>query len=243
MATPFDTPRREHEDRAENETYTSIVEAARTAISQSGYHNFTVDDITKLAHVSRATFYFYFRNRQHLFVQLANTVMDELYEVAGRHYPGKDEYSRIVLANVAYLDVWARESKILGEFFALSLVDDTIRAIYDRRRRRFEERIAGRLRRLTEQERIPPTDPKLLAATLSAMVEFFAFRFFATDEAVSRHNFRFDEAVRVLSESWYRAVYGKTPPEDVCYEDYRTEARGHQSGRGSIRGEVAAGGV
>src|SRR5579884_2129214 len=171
--TFFATPRRESEQQPDNETYQSLLKAARKLIAELGYHSVTIDDIRRCAGVSRATFYFYFRNKQHLFIQLANAVMDELYEVAGRHYPEKDEYTRIMLANAAYLGVWARETKIIGEFFALSLVDGTIRAIYDRHRRRFEERIEGRLARLRSQERIPPTDTKLLAATLSAMVEFF----------------------------------------------------------------------
>lgn len=220
MVTPVDAARREHEDRTENATYCAILKAARTQIAASGYHNITIDDIRKDAGISRATFYFYFRNKQHLFIQLANTVMEQLYEVAGRHYPDRDEYSRIVLSTVAYLEVWARETKIIGEFFALSLVDETIRDLYDRHRRRFEERIEGRLRRLLAQERIPATDTRLLAATLSAMVEFFAFRFFATNESVSREHFTFGEAVRILSESWYRAVYGRTPPEGYPYEQH-----------------------
>src|SRR5690348_3656690 len=156
--------------------------------------------------------------------------MNQMYEVAGKHYPNEDEYTRIVLANAAYLDVWARETKIIGEFFALSLVDPTIHKIYDRHRRRFEERIASRLGRLLMQERIPLADPKLLAATLSAMVEFFTFRFFATDEEVSRRNYRFEEAVRILSESWYRAVYGKLPPDDYPYERFRVEESRNGSG-------------
>lgn len=230
MVTPFDTPRREHENRAENETYNAILQAAHRQICARGYHSVTIDDMVKQAGVSRATFYFYFRNKQHLFIQVADTVMNQMYEVAGKHYPNEDEYTRIVLANAAYLDVWARETQIIGEFFALSLVDKTIHAIYDRHRRRFEERIAGRLGRLLGQKRIPPADPELLAATLSAMVEFFAFRFFATDEVVSRRNYRFDEAVRILSESWYRAVYGKMPPADYPYDRFRLEERQHGSG-------------
>ena len=230
MVTPFDTPRREHEDRAENETYATILRAAHRQICGAGYHSVTIDDIVKQAGVSRATFYFYFRNKQQLFIQVANAVMNEMYEVAGRHYPNEDEYTRIVLANVAYLDVWARETKIIGQFFALSLVDPTIHEIYDRHRRRFEERIAGRLLRLIEQRRIPQADPKLLAATLSAMVEYFAFRFFATDEAVSCRTYDFDDAVRILSESWYRAVYGKLPPIDHPYERSRLEERQDGSG-------------
>ncbi len=230
VVTPFESARREHEQRADNETYCHILQAAHHQISLNGYHGVIIEDIVKQAGVSRATFYFYFRNKQHLFIQVANDVMNQMYEVAGRHYPNEDEYTRIVLANAAYLDVWRHETKIISEFFALSLVDDAIHQIYDRHRRRFEERIEGRLTRLLVQERIPAVDPKLLAATLSAMVEFFAFRFFATSETVSARHYRFPDAVRILSESWYRAVYGRTPPEDYAYDHHLKEDATHATG-------------
>lgn len=209
------TARRDSGFGADSQTYESLLQAAGDLIGSRGYHDVTVDDIRRAAGVSRATFYFYFRNKRHIFMKLADSVMNEMYDVAGRHYPEKDEYSRIILANCAYLGVWARRTNIIGEFFALSLVDAEIREMYSRHRARFEDRIAGRLTRLMESSRIPPCDPVLLAAALSSMVEFFAFRFFATHEEVSVDRYSFNDAVALLSESWYRAVYGRTPPFKV----------------------------
>lgn len=215
---PSNLPRRESGVDTGGDSYGALISAARRLIGSMGYHNVTVDDVRKEAGVSRATFYFYFKNKRHLFIQMARSVMDDMYEVAGRHYPDRDEYTRIILANIAYLEVWRREAKIMGEFFALSLVDEEISVAYARYRERFESRIAGRLGRLIDSGRIPPADPALLAATLSSMVEFFAFRFFVTEEEISTQHYRFSDAVRVLSESWYRAVYGKLPPETEAFE-------------------------
>ena len=205
---PPNLPRRESGEEPSGDSYDALISAARRLIGSMGYQKVTVDDVRKEAGVSRATFYFYFKNKRHLFTQMARSVMDDMYEVAGRHYPERDEYTRIILANIAYLEVWRREAKIMGEFFTLSLVDEEISAAYQRYRERFESRIAGRLGRLMDSGRIPPGDPALLAATLSSMVEFFAYRFFVTEEAISTEHYRFSDAVRVLSESWYRAVYG-----------------------------------
>src|SRR6476659_9440750 len=99
----FATPRRDDDEVRESESHQSLILAARKLIASRGYHSVTISDIIQEAGVSRATFYFYFRDKRHVFVQAANSLMDELYEVAGRHYPEKDEYSRIVLANIAYL--------------------------------------------------------------------------------------------------------------------------------------------
>src|SRR5690606_15099503 len=116
-------PRRGRPIANEGGTQEAIVKAARVLISSTGYADMKVDDVIRQAGVSRASFYFYFENKKHLLIHLASRVLEELYEVAGRHYPDRDQFSRIVLANIAYLDVWRRESAILGQFFAQSLVD------------------------------------------------------------------------------------------------------------------------
>jgi AcrR family transcriptional regulator len=198
----------------------AIVKAAHEVIRDVGYADLTVDDVIRSAGVSRASFYFYFQNKKHLLMELSRSVMEELYEVAGRHYPDHDQYARIVLANISYLDVWRREAAILGQFFALSLVDDELAAIYGEYRERFEARIRERISRLLEQGRIPGCEPAVLAGVLSAMVEFAAFRHFVTDDSIGHTNVRFSDLVKQLSEAWYRAVYGTDPPSGFDHYDF-----------------------
>lgn len=196
-------------------TLTQIARAAHEQIRLNGYSNLTVDAVIKEAGVSRATFYFYFQNKKHLLMHLAASVMDELYELAGLHYPEQDEFNRIVLANIAYLDVWRRETVVLGEFFALSLVDPEVAENYRAYRDKFELRIMGRIERLLSLGRIPDANPRVLASTLSSMVEFSAFRHFVADDAIGHSNVTFGELVLRLSEAWYRAVYGRSPDTDL----------------------------
>ncbi|MEO6043908.1 MAG: TetR/AcrR family transcriptional regulator [Tepidiformaceae bacterium] len=200
-----------------------VIAAAGELIRESGYSALTVDDVRLRAGVSRATFYFYFRNKTHLLISTASTVMDELFEVAGKNYPERDEFARIVLANVAYLSVWLRQSAILGEFYALSLVDSEVRENYASYRDKFEARITGRLARLLEQGRIPRCSPALLAASLSSMVEFSAFRFFCYAGDPISGGRSFTDLVETLSESWYRAVYGKMPGYEYDYAQHEPE--------------------
>jgi AcrR family transcriptional regulator len=212
-------PRREADTR-DGPTYAAIVQAARELIRSVGYASLTVEAVLRRAGVSRATFYFYFRNRTHLLAHAGNAVMAELYQVAGRHYPEKDEYSRIVLANVEYLLVWQRERELLGTLFALALIDPEIHEFYARCRAEFERRIADRIARLVRQSRISDVSPNLLAATLSAMVEFAAYRFFVMpDDAISA-GVAFPDLVKMLSENWYRAVYGRKPPVSYNYSQH-----------------------
>jgi AcrR family transcriptional regulator len=213
------TPRRAAAAQ-DGQTYDAIVQAARELIRGVGYTSLTVEDVRRRAGVSRATFYFYFRNRTHLLIHAGNLVMAELYEVAGRHYPDKDEFSRIVLANVEYLRVWQRERELLGNLFALALIDPEVQEFYARCRIEFERRISGRIARLVAQQRIPDVNPDLLAATLSSMVEFAAYRFFVMPNDVIRGGVSFPDLVKVLSENWYRAVYGRRPPVSYDYSQH-----------------------
>jgi AcrR family transcriptional regulator len=201
-------------------TYDAIVQAARELIRSVGYGSLTVEDVVRRAGVSRATFYFYFRNRTHLLIHAGNSVMAELYEVAGRHYPDKDEYSRIVLANVEYLLVWYRERELLGNLFALALIDQEIREFYAQCRAEFERRISSRIARLIAQGRVPEVKPSLLAATLSSMVEFAAYRFFALPDDAIGAAVTFQDLVKILSENWYRAVYARRPPTNYDFAQH-----------------------
>jgi TetR/AcrR family transcriptional regulator, ethionamide resistance regulator len=212
-------------------TLAQIGRAAHEQIRLNGYSNLTVDAVIKEAGVSRATFYFYFQNKKHLLTHLAASVMDELYDVAGLHYPEQDEFNRIVLANIAYLDVWRRETVVLGEFFALSLVDPEIAESYRSYRDKFELRIMGRIERLLSLGRIPDANPRVLASTLSSMVEFSAFRHFVADDAIGHSNVTFGELVLRLSEAWYRAVYGRTPETNLTADAIEQLAREWRTSR------------
>jgi AcrR family transcriptional regulator len=195
----------------------TILSAAHEAICAVGYPELTVEEVRRRAHVSKATFYFYFKNKQHLFLQVARSVMDEMYDVAGLHYPDKDEYTRVVLANANYLDIWRREHRILGQFFAAALTDPEMGRIYAEYRAKFESRITRRLQRLIDQGRIQLTSPDLVAAALSSMVEFTAFRYFFLRDPTIALTHSFAGLVEMLSEAWFRAVYGREAPAGYPY--------------------------
>jgi len=203
-------PRRDTDAIVDSGTSEGILRAAEELIGRDGYHNVTVDDIRRAAGVSRATFYFYFRNKLHLFLAVANRALDELYRVAGERYPDATPYERLVLANEAYLRLWFKERKILGELFALSLVEPEVGEMYRRNRLRFEDRIRGHLERLIERGRIPQTNVTLTTMALSGMVELFAVRYSTWDDEASQ--FPYHEVVRAVSEIWYRTVYAAEPP-------------------------------
>lgn len=190
----------------------AIVKATRDVVIRVGFRDMTVADICQEAGVVRATFYVYFANKLDAFMGMIRHVLDSVYDVAGQHYPDEDEYSRIVLANLAFLRVWGAERHVLTQWFALALVDDEAGALYSEYRRRFEDRIEGRMRVLIDTGRVPETDARLMTVALSGMVETFTRRLYGPDN-LGEPDELLPSALRVISEAWYRMLYAKNPPE------------------------------
>ena len=58
-------------------TREAILEAARKAFARKGYSGTSVTDITEGLHVTRANFYYYFRDKKELFVELGTATYRE----------------------------------------------------------------------------------------------------------------------------------------------------------------------
>ena len=58
-------------------TRESILDAARTAFARKGFSGVTIKDITDLAPVTRANFYYYFSDKTELFIELGTDTYRE----------------------------------------------------------------------------------------------------------------------------------------------------------------------
>ncbi len=59
-----------------------IVNAGIQIFSKKGFSRTSVEDILQEAHVARATFYSYFDSKKDLFVELVDTILNSMFEVA-----------------------------------------------------------------------------------------------------------------------------------------------------------------
>jgi AcrR family transcriptional regulator len=62
-------------------TRQSILDAARIAFARKGFSGVTIRDITDLAQVTRANFYYYFRDKTELFIELGTATYREALQV------------------------------------------------------------------------------------------------------------------------------------------------------------------
>lgn len=67
--------------RKSDRTRESILDAARTAFARKGFSGVTIRDITDLAPVTRANFYYYFSDKTELFIELGTDTYREALSV------------------------------------------------------------------------------------------------------------------------------------------------------------------
>jgi AcrR family transcriptional regulator len=90
-------------------TRESILDAARTAFARKGFSGVTIRDITDLAPVTRANFYYYFSDKTELFIELGtDTYRQALAVVDGfmdlKSPPSKEDIEAWVASYFCYLD-------------------------------------------------------------------------------------------------------------------------------------------
>lgn len=68
-------------ERKSDRTRQSILDAARIAFARKGFSGVTISDITDLAAVNRAGFYYYFSDKTELFIELGTTTYRQVLEV------------------------------------------------------------------------------------------------------------------------------------------------------------------
>jgi AcrR family transcriptional regulator len=68
--------------RKSDRTRASILDAARIAFARKGFAGVTISDITDLASVNRAGFYYYFSDKTELFIEIGTETYRQALEVA-----------------------------------------------------------------------------------------------------------------------------------------------------------------
>jgi AcrR family transcriptional regulator len=90
-------------------TRESILDAARTAFARKGFSGVTIKDITDLAPVTRANFYYYFSDKTELFIELGTDTYREALAVVEsftdlNSSPNREDIEAWVTGYFSYLD-------------------------------------------------------------------------------------------------------------------------------------------
>ena len=92
----------------------AIMQAAVTVFADKGYHAATVRDVVKAANVAIGTFYFYFPDKETLFVYLYEETADFLLQTLGQAVTGRSEFQQQLAAGLqAYLNLATYQPSIV----------------------------------------------------------------------------------------------------------------------------------
>lgn len=166
---PEGSPRRA--TRKSDLTRESILDAARTAFARKGFSGVTIKDITDLAPVTRANFYYYFSDKTELFIELGtDTYREALAVVEGFMEQGSRPNREDIAAWVAgYFDYLDRNGAFVIRSTEDMPSDPKFRAGVSRSHRRTATALGDGIAKLAPTP--PDLDPAATGLVVMAMLE------------------------------------------------------------------------
>lgn len=157
--------------RKSDRTRELILDAARTAFGRKGFSGVTIRDITELAPVARANFYYYFPGKTELFIALgtetyrqALTVVERLTELG--HAPTRPALNAWIADYFNYLD---RNGAFVIRSAEDMPPDQKFRAAVDRSHRRTAATLGAGIAKIAAKP--PELDPVATGLVVMAMLE------------------------------------------------------------------------
>jgi AcrR family transcriptional regulator len=192
-------------------TLQRILDAALQVFGEEGYHECSIDRITKVAGCSRASFYQYFSGKEDIFRQLAGQVARQLnasIEVLGPLTADAAGWGSLRAWVERYADIYGRYRPVFQAFQAASESDE---AVAGGSARTGERNIAEIGSRLTTS--LPPRqlDP-VLSLLLECMPRAFADVEILRASSSSYPEGRFEEA---LADILHRTLFGRRDDVNV----------------------------
>lgn len=188
-----------------------ILDASRQVFARLGYVGTSIEHIVTQCHVSRGTFYYYFKNKEDVFEQLV-LALSKAWDGARAASDVSDPYLRIEAGNRSYLQMWAANPDILANLFQIAAIEPRFDELHREIRIRFIERIRRNLERELASGNCRQLDPVVASHAMGEMVDSFAYRWLALRSVEIDHS-ELERVVSELSELWYHALYGGRPHE------------------------------
>ncbi len=165
-------------------TRQSILDAARAIFARRGYSGTSVKDIAEGLHVTRANFYYYFRDKQQLFIELGTetyreslTVIREFDTMTAQ--PAIDEVLQWVQSYFGYLE---RNGAFVARSIGDSPDDPQFRATVKRLHQRAARTLGGYI---VSRSTADVRSPLSLGMTVMAMLERSWFLVNTADVSIS----------------------------------------------------------
>lgn len=183
-----------------------IIEAAKTAFAEHGYYGARIEDILKIAGISRGGFYAFFENKREAFYRVHETVMAEMAEAirlpSDLAHPHLKPFADLELSNSRFLRFYRDNSQVLQSLEQVAVADPAAAALSERNRRRHIERVRNLVERWQNQGIASQTVNSEAAAVALVTMLSGAAHFLIRGEL----DHDADWLARELSEFWARSI-------------------------------------
>jgi AcrR family transcriptional regulator len=158
-------------------TRDALLAAAREMFELKGFTATRMSDIARAAGVSHGTTYVYFADKDSALRELVGAIVSEVFDAVRVGDIPVSPRARIERANQRYLEVYARNARMLSVVEQVAVTDPYYREVLDQVRHEFTRRVADGIRRLQQRDLADHSvDPERAAPLLCAMVENLAER-------------------------------------------------------------------
>jgi TetR/AcrR family transcriptional regulator, ethionamide resistance regulator len=184
--------------RTPEEAQQEIIAAAEGLLRERPFRELTVDEVMRRTGLSRPSFYVYFKDRHELVLRVVQLIQDELLDVANQWLRGSGDGPKLLEEAMAgVVDVYDKHGHVLRALADAAADDPGVELAYgslvqtfvdETTRHLAEELEAGEIERIGDPAEVamaliwmnerylyltlgsePKTDPRLVAATLTAI--------------------------------------------------------------------------
>ena len=145
-----------------------ILDAALCVFSEKGFHNATISEVARAAHVGKGTVYLYFDGKESLLVEIFSELVDHMIDVfdqiALRGARLQEVVSEIVSRKIEAGRIKGQLAHLLAQqpFLSTMALQDEKRSLIQR----VVQRLADRVQQAIDDDVIEPCDPTLAASLL-----------------------------------------------------------------------------
>jgi AcrR family transcriptional regulator len=185
----------------------ALLAAARRVFERDGFVTARITDIADEAGLAHGSFYSHFRSKEDALAAVLAEVGEEMLHpgpsLAGTREGGADPVAVIHAANVAYLEAYRRNARLMALLEQVATVDERFAALRLERTEAFLARNARAIRRLQRAGLADPAlDPDLASLALSTMVSRSAYVAFA----IGRQSVSVGDLAATLTRLWVGAL-------------------------------------
>jgi AcrR family transcriptional regulator len=162
-----------------------IIETAVELFSSRGYPHTHVSHVTDALHISKGTFYLYFKNKHDLLVAVFDHLVQELTQTEKKIAGESDYFVRMTKRGEAYVRFYRKYHKIFDIIRSESIGPESrpqlsVQAIY----RKILDPVAEDLAKAQEEGLIRNTsaDPELLSYMILGALDFLCYRLLIDDK-------------------------------------------------------------